>query len=215
MTTRQLWVKLRLNLHEFQHIERHSLIYENLILSGVEREKLDEYITSGRGRKRQDCQAVSTDTTIEQVRELVRLGGSVSGGAALRAWLGLEGSRDYDVFFPDISSFVKAHLATYDNPNIDICLYENQPYELFDLSASKCSYSASGFATDSSFNNAMITGISDIELAAVVHPLSTLRRVIKYGSKYNLKFPFEKVFTLIDTYKVDEDISMAALNFAV
>lgn len=215
MTLRRLWTKLRLDLHEFQTIEKHSQLYRDLVASGISSKRLNEYIAAGRGRKRQGCAIPVPGVTAKQVRELVRLGGSVAGGAALRAWLNLGEPRDYDVFFSDMPSFVAAHLTVYDNPLIDVCLYENQPYELFDLAASKCSYSSKGFRTDSSFDETMGTGISDIELGAIVHPLATLRRVIKYGSKYDLKFPFSKVLMLATTQGVDKRIAGEALNYAV
>jgi hypothetical protein len=138
----------------------------------------------------------------------------VSGGAALRSYLYLDDARDYDLFFRDMPSFVKAHLAVYDNPLIDVCLYDEKPYELFDLAACKCSYSSAGYDTSPDFDRAMSTGISDIELGAIVHPLATLRRVIKYGEKYNLRFPLQKVILLATTSSGDKAIAARAMRYA-
>jgi hypothetical protein len=215
VTLRQLWAKHRLKLHEFQTLERGSELYDHLVSSGISSRQLDGYIGCGRGRKREGCTPPADSATIHQVAELVRLGGSVSGGAALRSWLYLDDARDYDLFFRDMPSFVKAHLAVYDNPLIDVCLYDDKPYELFDLAACKCSYSSAGFDISPDFDQAMSTGISDIELGAIVHPLATLRRIAKYGEKYNLRFPLQKVILLATTSSGDKSVVSRALRYAV
>ena len=142
------------------------------------------------------------------------MGGSVSGGAALKSLLQKDDVRDYDVFFPNISSFVKAHLAVYNNPIIDICLYENKPYELFDLGICKCAYSLSGFDVSEECKSSINTGISDIELGAIVHPTATLRRIIKYGTSYKIRFPGSKILILATTDGVDQSIAKEALGYA-
>jgi len=215
MTLRQLWAKHRVSLYQFQTLQRNSNLYQYLVSSGVQRSDLDDYINSGRGRKRPNSAPSSFQVTDNQLDGLLAMGGSVAGGAALRSWLYLDEARDFDVFFPNIVSFVKAHLAVYDNPLIDICLYEQTPYELFDLAASKCAYSSSGFSLSSSFEEAMDTGVSDIELEAIVHPLATLRRVIKYGNKYNLKFPRQKILVLATTDSIDKNVVQKALDYSV
>ncbi len=213
MTFRHLWAELRLELHRFQTIKHGSQLYQSLIASGVDRRAVDSYIECGRGRKHPRISA--TENTDRQVQELIALGGHVAGGAALRRFMDLDGARDYDVFFADLPSFVSAHLAVYTNPNIDVCLFKSKPFELFDLAASKCSYSSSGFDVDPSFNDAMVSGISDIDLNTIVHPTATLRRVSKYGARYGFGFPVQKLLLLAATSGVDEAIAGLAMRYAI
>ncbi len=213
MSHRELWAKLRVELHGFQTLEQDSRLFRSLVAAGVDGTQLTGYISAGRGRKKRGSAEQPIEATEKHVQELVHLGGHVAGGSAFRRWMGLDTSRDFDVFFSDLPSFVKAHLATYDNPLIDVFRFEEKPYELFDLAASKCSYSSAGYDLDPSFVEAMETGVSDIELGAIVHPLATLRRVIKYGIHYGFRFPGSKVIMLATTTGVDKDVATRALQF--
>ena len=214
MTLRQLWAELRIELYEFQTITRDSQLYRHLSASGVSSERLDAYIRNGCGRKARGCVIPSADETSSQVEKLLDAGGSIAGGSAVRKWLFVDGARDYDVFFPDIVSFVNGHLSVFDNPIIDVCLYRETPYELCDLTASECAYSKAGFLTSRDFDIAMETGVADIKLSAIVDPKSTLRRVAKYGELYGLKFPREKILVLATTGNMDREIAQRALDYA-
>ena len=215
MTLRQLWADLRTQLYEFQTLTKESRLYNNLVSSGVPFEELDSYIRNGCGRKHKNCVIPPQRITEEQLDTLLNMGGRVAGGAAIRKWLYLDEARDFDIFFSDMTAFVKGHLLAFNNPIIDICLYRNEPYELFDIDASKCSYSSSGFVLSYEFKRTMETGISDVELSAIVDPRSSLRRIAKYGESYGLKFPYQKIIMMATTSGIDRKIIDEALKYAV
>jgi len=215
MTDRKLWVELRSELYEFQTITNKLPLYEKLISTGIHQESLDHYIMNGHGRKKKLSTILPEETTKFQLNNLLEMGGCISGGASVRKWLYLDGVKDYDVFFPNIVSFVKGHLAVFDNPIIDVCLYRNTPYELFDITASESSYSNNGFLNSEKFELTMETGMSDINLSTIVDPQSTLRRISKYGKLYGLKFPVQKVMLLAMTPGIDPDIVKESMEYTI
>jgi hypothetical protein len=196
VSLRHLWAELRTELHCLQTLELGSDLHRSLLSNGVDAEALEEWVLSERTRKAPKCAKGQTLDPEEIVQELVDRGASVAGGAALRARLGMNGSRDVDIFVRGLSSFASALLIAWSYPTVDVCLYRNEPWELFDLAAGMCAWSSSGFSCDPRHEESIKTKVSDIELGAIVHPRATLGRIVKYGQQYGFRFPASKVMMM-------------------
>jgi hypothetical protein len=196
VSLRRLWADLRAELHGLQTLELGSALHRSLLAGGVGADALEEWVLSGRTRKASGCGSSPAAESEALAQRLVDGGASVSGGAALRARLGMEGSRDVDVFVRGLAPFASALLDAWRDPAVDVCLYREKPWELFDIAAGMCAWSRSGFSCDPRHEEALRTGVSDVELRAVVHPRATLGRVAKYGRLYGLRFPAGKVMAM-------------------
>lgn len=211
MTSRRLRLEILSDLERLKGLQLGSEDFEKLVSGGVNPDALTKYVGDGRGRKSRGAAHRPSKRIVE---ELVDRGGHVAGGSALNEWLFMEASgSDVDVFFSDFPSFVAAHLDTYDNLSVEICLFRDRPYELFDLDASKCSRSASGFDVDTACEEALSSGVSSVCLENVVDATATLWRVRKYGSRYGLRFRPEQILFLASAFKVrDPDAVHEALQ---
>lgn len=180
--------------------------------AGVDSASLSEFIQNKCARKSKDASLQDIDLTNSQIHDLLKMGGKISGGAALKKYLYMDNSADVDVFFDDLNQFVKAHLHVYSNKRIDVCLYRNEPYELFDISSSKISFDGSDFKLDKSCEESLVTGISRICFDSIVDPKATMRRVIKYGQIYQFKFLPEEIALLGSIGQVDNDLINEAMG---
>lgn len=169
-------------------------LWRSLIDSGFSVDTLTKFVKAGCPRKFAGATPLLKEDLKIYKKHVMSDGGSISGGTAIRSFLGQKGEdRDVDVFFRTFEDFAKAHLAAINYSNVDICLYQHKPWELFDLEASCCATSLAGFSCSPKFEEVWETKKSDVRLDCIVHPLATLRRVVKYGDRYGLKFPGDKV----------------------
>ena len=208
----KVWLKTRLILSNYQNIKFNSKLYFELIKSGIDKSSLDKFILSGRKRKSLTAKPANQHTTNKQIDKLLVMGGSIAGGATLNSWLFMESNGDYDIFFPNLLTFVKAHLAVYDNSSIDVCLYDLNPCEGFDLGISRCSYSSGGFKVEPECERALKTGVSSIILPNLINCTATLRRVAKYGHRYGIKFKQSEILFAAALGSVDNDVIKEALK---
>jgi hypothetical protein len=211
---RQLWTDIRLKLLEYQNLRTGSDLFESLVASGVNLEALRQFIEAGRGRKHPQAQPLPYQDTFQQTHKLLDAGGHIAGGAAVRAWRKESHlDRDVDIFFNDFAEFVKAHLAAFYNSRIDVCLFKDKPYELFDLDTCCASYNTSKFDIDPACQQAFKTHKSHIRMDCIVHPTATLRRIAKYGSKYSMKFIASEILWLAMVGKVEPNVVKTALQY--
>lgn len=213
MTLRQLWIDLRLRVRELQSLKIGSDAYSHLVDSGISECYLREFIRLGRPRKISTQEKTQAETD-RDVATLLDMGGHVAGGRAISEFFGRPSAGDSDVFFNDFATYVRAHLMMLNNPSVDVCLFRDEPWEMFDIAASRCSYSASGFHNSDSFESAFKSGVSSIHMDCIIHPGNTLKRVVKYGSRYNLKFPTPDLIMISVSSKEDCDLVSQAMCFA-
>ena len=123
---------------------------------------------------------------LETIRTLYELGGIISGGAAVASIFNKR-TKDLDFFFNDMKYFIKAQ--SYASPKIDICYYSGpEPYDGFDLSISQCAIDSNGIIRKSAAcQETLESGIIRIIPTNIAHPYSTLKRIIKYTTRYNLQ----------------------------
>jgi hypothetical protein len=214
LNKRQLWTDIRLKLLEYQNLEVGSELFKSLVVAGVNPGALQQFIDVGHGRKHPEAQPLHF---IQKIRQLLDAGGHIAGGAAIRAWRNQHClDRDVDIFFNDFTQFIRAHLSTFYNSRIDICLFQDKPYELFDLDACCAAYSpASGFDVDPACQQAHETRVSHIRMDCIVHPTATLRRVAKYGQRYAMKFIASEILWLAMVGKVESDIVKEAIKYSI
>lgn len=213
-----LWLKHKKKILAFRFIKSDDKLYNYLLNHGVNKLLLDDFISSDRSTKKRIGAKIPSSKIIKSdTLKLLEIGGHIAGGSILKTLLDIPNNKDIDVFFNDFTNFVKAFLATYDNPVLDICFYENKPYELFDFGISKISYSQkTGLDISKSCQIAFVSGVSDIIFENIINPTATLDRIIKYGKKYSIKFDQSQVLFLIATHNIkDEKLIKEALSMTI
>lgn len=206
-TPRQLWAEVRLQLHAFQTMKEGDETWDRLTKDGLNSCVLSAFIKAGCPRKDENATPLGKRGLTAFQDQMVEIGGVVSGGSAVRRILGKQGlDRDLDIFFPSIEIFARAHLAALNHSNVDLCLYRNEPWEFFDLEASCCAIGSLGSSYSPGFEKTWKSGVSDIRLSCIVHPLATLRRIDKYGTRYGLKFPGDKMMLMATSVSASDSV---------
>jgi len=152
-----------------------------------------------RGRKSRTAAPVRSNVL---VNKFLAMGGIVAGGAALCRKLHLPSSGDIDVFFNSYVDWVTATLLAYNDSAIDVCFYQEVPFELFDLDIACCAYDTCGFLESPICDKAASTGVSGVRLGNIILPVATLRRMVKYGLNYKTRFNRDDVQHICQTYRV-------------
>jgi hypothetical protein len=139
------------------------------------------------------------------------MGGSVSGGAALRKWLKIsESTRDIDIFFGHYPAWIQATLIAWKIPQIDVCLYEKVPWEGFDLTPSKLAFDRCGFTVSEECEQAIETNVCSIDFDSIIHPIATLGRACKYVDRYGFVLIRSEIEQLIHDWKVTDKKAISA-----
>lgn len=208
------WLAKNEAIQAFRHMRTGSDLHRELIGRGVDSSLLDEFLASDRSRKipesHPDARACG-----RKLGELLEGGGLVCGGAALRRRLGTAPSGDVDVFFRGFAAWVRATLETRAFPAIDVCWYEREPWEAFDLAASCLAFGRDGESSSPECERALSTGTCDIRLDRIFHPVATLGRVAKYGDRWGFKFPAGKLAQIVALHGVTGSVVDRAFAHAV
>ncbi len=214
MSSKELWFKLRSKVHELQTLKESSETFENLVSSGIRKKDLLAYIELGCPRKHPSSIMFGLKDLDLIKKDILKNNGYISGGTAFREHMKLIGDEkaDLDIFYNSFPDFVQNHLRFLNIKNIDICLFENKPWELFDLECSCCSFSGNGWDNSVGFQEFTESKISDIRLECIVHPKASFQRIIKYGKKYNIKFNGSKLYFMASSKGIPEDIIDEAKN---
>lgn len=195
------WLAKNEAIQAFRRMQAGSDLHLKLLERGVDSGLLDRFLSSDRSRKisgsRPDARACG-----RKLGELLEKGGMVAGGAALRRRLGSSPSGDVDVFFRGFSAWAQATLETRAFPAIDVCWYEREPWEGFDLTASCIAFGNGGESSSPECEKALSTGICDIRLDRIFHPVATLGRAAKYGDRWGFKFPAGKMAQIVAMHGV-------------
>lgn len=211
MSLRTRWVEVRLRVRDLQKMKVGSSAFEEALASGVDEGKLVEFVKLGCPRKAGDAGRPPW----RAAEALIESGGIVAGGAAVHRWLGLDGRpRDVDIFFRDFSSYARAHVECLRDPLVDVCLFQDDPWEFFDLDASRCAFDKDGFRNDPAFERAFETGVSGVRMDCVLHPGKTLERLMKYGERYGLRFPGADIVMLCVSAGVSPAVARRAASLA-
>ena len=201
-----LWREHAARLLLVTNIQSGSDFYQDLLLHGINKADIDCLVSSNTSQTQR--------ATPEIISTLLGMGGHISGGSALnmliRESVGadiLEPHplvKDFDVFFSDMYDYVRAKIATKCYADIDICLYQQLPYELFDLTITECSYSTNGFSTSSKCDDALASGTTGINYHNLIDPVLTLKRILKYNNKYGIRARSEQILFVAAYYDVTD-----------
>ncbi len=170
--------------------------WARLVAAGLSEGGLREIARGGGRKKALDAESPGADENVRQTFDLLHLGGSIAGGAALDYVMGTRLSKDIDMFFETLEGYAAAMIRTWRNPHIDVVMAHGKPYGSFDVHASMCSVSLAGAEASPECERAIKTGVSGIELRNVLLPEATLRRVVKYGRVRGFKFLREQVILI-------------------
>ena len=175
-------------LDEILNITKDSILYENIKDRAYDTSIIDEFILEGRPIKSKNI----INNTKHCYDFVLDLGGYICGGAAFAKFFGLNKSKDIDVFFNDRIKFAIAFFETWKNPIFDICFYNYEPLESFDLAIAKVGFSKNSFIISPEAEEAIVTGISDIYINNLICPSSTFKRMIKYHMRCGVKYRADK-----------------------
>ena len=151
----------------------------------------------------------------KDIRDMFELGGIISGGAALALALGHK-TKDIDFYFNNDVSFVKAYLATYDNPYIDVCWYINETHELHDIAVVMCNAHADGaIEITPQAQEALDTKVCTIYPENFIWPDRSVKRLMKYHNRYGMRYRAREVVAIAALYDIEEDLIKQALSISV
>ncbi len=176
--------------------------YNRLIESGVPKSELDEYIRKiSRKVTRDEYMAVRTMYDQEHLYdlavEMLGRGFAICGGIAVSmAFGGRSFIKDLDVFVKDEVTFFKEHLK-YVGTNVDICLYENEPWEMFDLDICCVAIWDGRVEVTDQARKAYDSKVCHINIDKMRDADRTLKRCIKYNARYDVKFPVSELLILM------------------
>jgi hypothetical protein len=95
-------------------------------------------------------------------------------------------------------------------------MYDVSPTESFDLTPTMASMTREGAVPDPECEAAFRTGVGEVRVDQVFHPVATLRRVTKYGAAYGLKFRASQLILITALHGVKrQDVVDAAMAYAV
>lgn len=207
----RLWLKRRDEVAKVKNLEFGSDLYFDILKVGTDKSDLDFFLSSDRSRKL-DVDQTPRDT-IKKVDQLIKNGGILAGGAALRERLFPGTDGDFDVFYTDLPSFAKATIDTLEYPLIDVCLCEDDPVSSFDLTAPMAFRSSTKTVFSDESEKTIESGLCKIRFDWVFHPVATMGRVIKYGEKYGFRFERSQVASLGLRYGVSDQMMQEAFTF--
>ena len=145
---------------------------------------------------------------------LFDLGGVVSGGAVLSVIFN-QHIKDVDVYFNNDEAYLKAVQATKNSNKFDICWYFNCPYELHDLTYVQSVMTRDSIKISKEAKIAIDSGISDILWPNVIYPERTAKRMLKYNSKYGVKFKLPQVLAFASVYNIEHSIVDKLVSISV
>jgi hypothetical protein len=149
----------------------------------------------------------STLPTPELLKMMLDDGGIICGGFAV-AILHRRKSRDIDVYFKDDDKFMKYTAYCRDHP-LDVCLYEDDPTEYHDITASMVKLIPWQGTLRSEFGpgaaETYATRVMAINQHNLVAPEKTLQRVQKYCANYGLKCREADLVCLVTMLGLDVD----------
>lgn len=207
------WVRKNEVIQVFRTMTERSEVYARLSKS-VDSDLLRQFLASDRSRK-----IAGSDPGIKEcgrkLRQLVEKGGFVAGGCALHQRLGTRSSGDVDVFFRGFDAWAQATLETRGFPHIDVCWFEQEPWETFDLTATCLAFGKDGEISSPECEKALETKVCEIRLDWIFHPVATCGRIVKYGQRWGFKFPSRQVAQLVVLHGVPEDVAKKAFEFCV
>lgn len=127
----------------------------------------------------------------KELKRLFDLGGLIAGGSAVDYLYNNTNTNDFDFFFNDWDNYQEALKCNLFSVDIVYYTFEN-PYDTFDLNISKCYLDRKGKLHMSEdcqkdYENNTIS----LDRSNIVCPVGTLRRMIKYKVKYDLKISSE------------------------
>jgi hypothetical protein len=191
------------------HLDKHPDLIQRLINKGVESNRIDAWI------KRQalkDPIDVDKEQLKNDLKHVFSIGGVISGGAALAYHLKYK-TKDFDFYFNDLDSFVRAHIEMDHNPYIDICWYFDKPHELHDISAVMVNlYEGGKLEITEQARSALDTKIAEIYVENVIWPERTAKRLIKYNNRLGLRYLPEQIIALSSIYNLDDDLTKLLLE---
>jgi hypothetical protein len=91
-----------------------------------------------------------------------------------------------------------------DSPKIDACFYINNPWDIFDLTISECSWDGEKFDYSSEFEKSLNSGICHINFHNMINSKSTSDRIIKYNKKTDCLYPKEEILFFCSRYSIEE-----------
>jgi len=145
---------------------------------------------------------------------LFDLGGIISGGAVLSV-LNNKPIKDVDVYFNNESSYVKALHASKHISYVDICWYFNCPYEMHDISYVQCTMDKNGIKMSEAARTSIQSGISDLYINNVIYPSRTANRMLKYNSKYGVKFKLSQILVFSSIFGIDKSVVDKLVSISV
>lgn len=151
---------------------------------------------------------------VELLTSLFDMGGIVSGGAVL-SYINNKPIKDVDFYFNDDQSYINACNIAALNRKLDICWYFDSPYELHDISYVMCTLYKDKIFISKEAQKAFDTGISELYLDNIIYPERTAKRMLKYNSKYGVKFKLPQVLAFSSLYNIEHSIIDKLISISV
>lgn len=183
-----------------------------MLADSVPPDSLRRFIQGGREKKVRGALRPSRLRFESDLELLLDLGGHVAGGMAVSRIFGMPCGPDVDVFMPGFVPWVKGVLATFDDPLIDVCLFTGRPYELFDLTASRCSYGRSGVDVSPECESAFSTGFLSVVPECVYDPSLTAGRMVKYAARTGLRLRHEDALFFCSYFSLDPVLTESVMS---
>lgn len=200
---RQRINRIKNRVDSFRKITKNSESYNELIDQGIDIDLLDKWIDNKRVYKNNEYYQLP-DLDIKLIESLISLGGKISGGAALNAWLNINlQTKDMDMFFSHYPSWVTAVLLTQHEPRIEIFLYEEYPWEGFDLGPSMISFDKEGFVLSPECEKSLHDNVCHVSFNNIINSINTLERMYKYHQRYKFKLLKHDIEKLIPNWKTE------------
>lgn len=165
--------------------------------------------------RKQSCVDYPSNLPIKELLNyLFDIGGKISGGAVLSV-INNKPIKDVDVYFNDEISYVKAFHASQHMKCIDVCWYFDSPYEMHDISYVQCIMDRNGITMSDVAKRSIESGVSELYINKVIYPDRTADRMLKYNTKYNVKFKLQQVLAFSSIFNIDRSVVDKLISISV
>ena len=207
-----LRAEIAVDVSRLSCLEDGSSDFAILADSGVPTDSLLRFVREGRKKKALGAARPSKARFESDLELLLDLGGHVTGGMAVSRIFGRPCGSDVDVFMPGFVPWVKGVIATFDNLLLDVCLFKSAPYELFDLTAPRCSYGRSGIDVSPECERTFSTGLLSVVPECVYDPVLTAGRIVKYAARTGLRMRQDEALFFCSMFSVPPALTGAIMS---